>query len=65
MSDKLGEHPEALAGVAMTIQREHERLKNKAEAIEEKKGGSEVITAVVVIVVMVAMLALMMFMNSG
>ena len=65
MNDQLGDHPEALAGVAMTIQREHERLKKKTEAVEEKKSGSEVLTAVIVIAVMIAMLGLMLFMNSG
>ena len=57
--------PEALAGVAMTIQREHERLRQKSQAVEDKKGGNEILTGIVVVVVMVAMLALMIFMNSG
>ncbi len=65
MNDQLGDNPEALAGAAMMIQREHAKLREKAEAVEEKKGGSEIITGIVVVVVMIATLALMMFMNSG
>ena len=65
MNDQLGDNPEALAGAAMMIQREHAKLREKTEAIEEKKSGSEVLTGVVVVVVMISTLALMMFMNSG
>ncbi|MEM8972971.1 MAG: hypothetical protein AAGD43_13000 [Pseudomonadota bacterium] len=65
MNDQLGDNPEALAGAAMMIQREHAKLREKAEAVEEKKGGSEIITGIVVVAVMIATLALMMFMNSG
>ena len=65
MNDKLGENPEVMAGVAMTLARERAALREKAEANEEEFGKSGAVTAVVVIVVMVATLALMLFMNAG
>ena len=65
MNDQLGDNPEALAGAAIMIQREHMKLREKTEAIEEKKSGKEVLTGVIVVVVMIATLALMIVMNSG
>lgn len=65
MNDQLGDNPEALAGAAIMIQREHARLREKTEAIEEKKSGKEVLTSVIVVVVMIATLAMMIVMNSG
>ena len=65
MNDQLGDNPEALAGAAIMIQREHAKLREKTEAIEEKKSGKEVLTSVIVVVVMIATLAMMIVMNSG
>ena len=65
MNDKLGENPEIMAGVAMSLARERAALREKHEEKQEELGNSGVWTAVVVIAVMVATLALMLFMNAG
>jgi hypothetical protein len=63
---KLEESPEVMAGVAMSLAREREALRKKAEeAREAGNGGSDVLTAIGVVVVLVGTLALMLFMNKA
>ena len=65
VNDKLGENPEIMAGVAMSIAREHAALRDKAERGEEQATKGTLVTAIVVIAVLIGTLVLMLLMNSA
>ncbi|MGI9424011.1 MAG: hypothetical protein ACR2PA_12505 [Hyphomicrobiaceae bacterium] len=65
MSDEMDDRPAALAGVAMTIAREHAALKKKNAVAREETGKGTIVTVVVVVAVLVLTLGLMLFMNAA
>lgn len=65
MNDKLGENPEIMAGVAMSLARERAALREKADQAEETSSKGGAITAIVVVVLLIGTLALMIAMNPA
>ena len=65
MSDEMDEKPAALAGIAMSIAREHQSLKNKNQAARQEPEKGAFVTVVVVVAVLVLTLALMLYMNAA
>ena len=65
MSNEADEKPAALAGLAMTIAREHQAQKNNGETVRPEPEKGTFVTVIVVVAVLVLTLALMLYMNAA